>query len=86
MRLGAEELGHERDYEGLRDRLIEADLQRRVLVSEGGQEEGQSSIGIVCMTLSAGGRWIRTFSSWLQEGASLSVMGPFRGKSCPTLK
>jgi hypothetical protein len=27
---GAEEVGHERDYEGLRDRLIEADRQRRV--------------------------------------------------------
>jgi hypothetical protein len=29
MRLGAEEVGHQRDYEGLRDRLIEADRQRR---------------------------------------------------------
>src|SRR5215471_3601675 len=29
MRLGAEQVGHERDYEGLRDRLIEADRQRR---------------------------------------------------------
>ena len=28
--------------------------------------------------LSAGGRWIRTSSSWSQEGAALSVMGPFR--------
>src|SRR5215470_10104627 len=38
MRLGAEEVGHERDYKGLRDRLIEADRQRRVLVSERSQE------------------------------------------------
>jgi hypothetical protein len=38
MWLGAEEVGRERDYEGLRDRLIEADRQRRVLVSERGQE------------------------------------------------
>ena len=41
MRLGAEEVGHERDYKGLRDRLIEADRQRRVLVSERGQEGGR---------------------------------------------
>src|SRR5580692_57520 len=40
MRLGAEEVGHERDYEGLRDRLIEADRQRRVLVSERARKEG----------------------------------------------
>jgi hypothetical protein len=42
--LGAEELGHERDDEGLRDRLIEADRQRRVLVSERGQEEGHEAV------------------------------------------
>ena len=40
MRLGAEEVGHERDYEGLRDRLIEADRQRRVLVARGARKEG----------------------------------------------
>jgi len=44
MRLGAEEIGHERDYEGLRDRLIEADRQRRVLVSERGQQGGHEAV------------------------------------------
>src|ERR1700732_33425 len=44
MWLGAEEVGHERDYEGLRDRLIEADRQRRVLVSERGQEGGHEAV------------------------------------------
>ncbi len=44
MRLGAEEVGDERDYEGLRDRLIEADRQRRVLVSERGQEGGHEAV------------------------------------------
>src|SRR6516165_3882922 len=33
-----------RDYEGLRDRLIEADRQRRVLVSERGQEGGHEAV------------------------------------------
>src|SRR5262249_59101698 len=44
MRLGAEEVGHERDYEGLRDRLIEADRQRRVLVNQRGQEGGHEAV------------------------------------------
>ena len=33
-----------RDYEGLRDRLIEVDRQRRVLVSERGQEGGHEAV------------------------------------------
>ena len=32
------------DYEGLRDRLIGADRQRRVLVSERGQEGGYQAV------------------------------------------
>ena len=44
MRLGTEEVGHERDDEGLRDRLIEADRQRRVLVSQRGQEGGHEAV------------------------------------------
>jgi hypothetical protein len=58
MRLGAEEVGHECDYEGLRDRLIEADRQRRVLVSEresqeGGRERCRGTLRIAASTRSS---------------------------------